>query len=126
VVVAAGGAVDFWRGEESGRFAIPHPLQKTQRVGHPELWRSDAVRLLGDYGFGFDFYAPLGVEESGYDHGGGGADGSEDFSVGAAYFFPVFGTGEEHASADYVLECGTGLGEGGFDELEDGAGLFGG
>jgi len=25
--------------EESGRFAMPHPLQKAQRVGYPELWR---------------------------------------------------------------------------------------
>jgi len=28
----------LWWVEESGRFAIPHPLQRAQRVGHPELW----------------------------------------------------------------------------------------
>jgi len=81
---------------------------------------------LGEDCFGFDFYAPLGVEEGGYDHGGGGADGSEDFAMSAAYFFPVLGMGEEDAGADDMLEGGSGLGESGFDEFEDGAGLLGG
>jgi hypothetical protein len=62
------------------------------------------VEVLREDGFGFDLDAPLGVEQCGDDHGGGGADVGEDFAVGAADLLPVFGAGEEDAGADDVLE----------------------
>ena len=39
IVVGGNNAEDeVWRGVgESGRFAIPHPLQRAQRIGHPGL-----------------------------------------------------------------------------------------
>ena len=40
------------RAEESGRFAIPHPLQTAQRVGHPELGLD--LGLGGDGGTGLE------------------------------------------------------------------------
>ena len=91
---------------------------RTDRGG----WSADG---LVEDGFGFDFDGPPGVEELGDDHGGSGADGGENFAVGPADFFPVFGAGEEDAGADDVGEGGTGGDEGLFDDGQDGASLGG-
>lgn len=80
---------------------------------------------LGDQGFRFDLNAPFRVEQGGNDHGRCGPDGAKDFTVGAADFFPVLGTGEEHAGAVNMLESSAGLVECGFDQLEHRAGLLG-
>ena len=75
--------------------------------------------LLWNASVGFDFYAPIWVEEGGYhDHGGGGTDGAEELAVDAAGGLPVLGVGEVHAGAvdvldrtARVLECGGDEGE---------------
>lgn len=82
--------------------------------------------VIGDVCVGFDFDAPLGVEQSGDDHGGCGQDISEDFTVSAADLFPILCSGEEHAGAVDVLVAGSGFFEGGFDDFEGRAGLVGG
>ena len=65
----------------------------------------------------FDFDSPVGVEECGYDdHGGGGTDKPEELAVDAAGGLPVFGAGEEHASAVDVLDGTAGVLECGGDE----------
>ena len=79
----------------------------------------------GDHCFGFDFYAPFRIEQGSNHHGAGGAYSAENFAVGTAYLFPVFGAGDEHAGADDVVEGGAGLSERSLDQLEYGAGLFG-
>ena len=49
-----------------------------------------ARALVSDYCFGFDFDEHLRVDEGGdLDHRRGGADGGEEFAVGAADFFPA-------------------------------------
>jgi hypothetical protein len=85
--------------------------------------------LVRQDGFSFDLDSPFRIKESGDHHRGGGANGAKDFAVRAADLFPVFSAGEEDAGADDVskwISGGAGLGEGFFDEGEDGAGLFGG
>ena len=59
---------------------------------------------LGKHCFGFDFDAPLGIEQRGDNHGGCGADLPEDFAVGAADGFPIFLVGNEHTGAVHMLQ----------------------
>jgi hypothetical protein len=59
---------------------------------------------LGKHCFGFDFDAPLGIEQRGDNHGRCGADLAEDFAVGAADGFPILLVGNEHTGAVHMLE----------------------
>ena len=82
--------------------------------------------LLWNAGVGFDFDAPVWVEQGGDDdHGGGGADEAEELAVDAAGGLPVFGVGEVDAGAVDVLDGTAGVFECGGDEGEALVGLFG-
>ena len=61
-------------------------------------------RHLGKHCFGFDFDAPLGIEQRGDNHRGCGADLTEDFAVGTADRFPIFLVGNEYTGAVHMLE----------------------
>jgi hypothetical protein len=72
----------------------------------------------------FDFHAPLGIEELSHnDHRSRWTDFTEVFAVDAAYCFPVFGAGEIHAGADYVVQRRACAGEDFGGDLEDAVSL---
>src|SRR5437899_2971383 len=82
--------------------------------------------LIRNASLGFDFNAPVGVEQGGYhDHRGGGTDESEELAVDAAGGLPVFSAGEVHTGAVDVLDRTAGIFERGSDEGEALVGLLG-
>src|SRR5438309_10861614 len=67
-------------------------------------------------GVGFDLDEHLGGDQAAdLHHAGGGADGGEEFAVGASDFLPIGDVDDEDACADYVFQRGTGFAKGGFD-----------
>ena len=82
--------------------------------------------MLGKHCFGFDFDAPLGIEQRCDNHRGCGANLTEDLAVGAADRFPIFLVGNEHTGAVHVLELRSCLYERGFNDPQYSACLLGG
>src|SRR5438270_6346164 len=82
--------------------------------------------LIWNASVGFDFDAPVWVEEGGHNnHGGSGTNEPEEFAVNSSGGLPVFGPGEIHAGAVDVFDGAAGVLERGGDEGEALAGLFG-
>jgi hypothetical protein len=82
--------------------------------------------FLFDDGVGFDFDLGFRVDESGdFDDGCGGADFGEDFAVDFGDLFPFGDVNDVHAGAEYVLDFAAEGFDGGTDDAEGSAGLFG-
>src|SRR5260370_36466584 len=69
--------------------------------------------LVGNECVGFDFDSPGRIKQSGDDdHGGGGANSTEELTVDAAGLLPVLGAGEVHAGAGDGVGGGAGFVDG--------------
>ncbi len=89
-------------------------------------WPPEGGRYRSTFqdGVGFDFDEDFGRDEfADFDHGSGGADVLEKFTVGTADLLPLGNVGDEDPRANDIFQTGASTGERSFDIANDLDGL---